>query len=430
VVLVAAQGQTPTAMFAADVAPDLRYPDVQLSGDTDLYAITFRCPLETIGIRPGAQMIAAPRYDVLRAPAPMRILSSVVRAGDQSAWTDSPLTDVIGSLLRSIDLPEDNLCRLYSLGLSSKEITIPLGSQPIAPTLAVPLDATTALAATRDGRFFTVSTDGTYRMLGLPPSTPHDAGFRRGDEIWLLSRDGTLAHGGPTDLSFTPVSAKGSTLTRTIVALDGSPATEQLELFAVTDRHVLETYDGSTWTTLHVGRDHASNTAVAWIGPHEAIAANASEVEWTIARAANGLVHEDDLQLASDPYGVGYIAGIGPLIGTDDGHVLGFDGTSWHTIPGSMIETRLKIFAHAGRGVLIGGSLDNGLFEQYQPAAGYCDEQRLQLPPTNFVAELDGGAKIMLGQSPFDATGELHVAIVQQTSTPPDCLFTRTATAP
>lgn len=375
--LLATDGAEYRVAFALDVPEDgsaPRYPTFTRPAEIDLYAVSFSCPLEILGLEPGRQVIAGEPTERLELPEPRRVLSSHDGAA-QTSWEETEL-EPVDALLRSVEVPEDNLCRLYGVQLAPPRQGFRVGTS--TPTVVVPLTGDTALIGNADGAFFVVDSSQDVRPLPhISPDTPRRAGFVRDDgEVVLVGRDGTVARGYPLESDFTIVHTGGATVAD-FLQVDGSKS-GPLEIFrtswfgfvrTILPQGPLERFDGQRWEQLTDGKGSFSHGtySVAWLGPGHAIAAGVVD-EVKLARYDSGEVTFEDLPNDMAVQQIANLPGIGVVIGTRRDRIIRMVDGEWRLDDGSAVGGGIRGIAATERGFFYGRSR----WASWDPVAGYC----------------------------------------------------------
>lgn len=363
--------------FAVDIPDDgspPRYPTFTRPAEIDLYAVNFSCPLEILGLEPGRQVLTSEPTDRLELPVPRSIFASHDGA-EQTPWEEVDL-DRVEEILRSVEVPEDNLCRLYGVRLAPPKQGFRVGTS--TPTVVVPLTEETALVGNADGSFFEVDIEENVRPLDhISPDTPRRAGFAREDgEVVLVGRDGTVARGYPLESDFTIVHTGGATVAD-FLQVDGSKA-GPLEIFRTSwfgfehrllSQGPLEHFDGQDWEQITDGNASFSqgSYSVAWIGPGRAIASGVVD-EPKLVRYEDGELTLEELPNGAVAERIVDLPGIGVVIGTRRGRIVRRVDDAWRLDEASDLSGGARAIVRTERGFFYGETR----WGSWDPVGGYC----------------------------------------------------------
>lgn len=272
IIVIVSRAENIEYVFATDLdAPhafELSDPSAELT------VLEMKCPLAAIGLIAGPQVLGA-LSDRPKFPEPIAVYTAPVVEGRVVAWKEEVAVPAIArDVLLRIAVPSDHLCSISTPRLKVTDISHRTPGSAANPTFGLSLDDGTALVATEDGNFFSVSAAGTTPVIGLSTTTPHHGALRSEDgEIWLVGDDGRVAR-GDLQRGFADVGGRfnlgGSP---TIVRVDG-PRTGAIDtFFAITDTTSFLRYHAGRWERLAGGNENGVFfPAVAWISADEAIA--------------------------------------------------------------------------------------------------------------------------------------------------------------
>lgn len=327
-----------------------------------VYALGYRESLAELGLKAGPLTLTGPG---LPLPTPSTIARLDVSGGSPGPWTAlaEPPSEV-----RDITVSELVKCAAYATPTYFRLS----GTERAVPTLLLKLDESRALIADSDGKFFEVSPDSARRLTELSTSTPHFAGFRRGDgELWLAGPNGRVAHGNPTT-GFLPAPSLNHATSG--LKITGAPAGQALELFALTTSLAIEHFDGQRWRVLVEESGSAalpSRIGLAWIGPGRVavIGARSNEV-WEVDLNGTITAVRLPVTLPDALFSIANLEGFGPIAASRYGAI--FRRTDrWDSFPMLPTLARVDVMMPIdGRGFLAGG--EGGELSQWTPEAGYC----------------------------------------------------------
>jgi hypothetical protein len=401
-----------TSVWATDVGKEETYPTFEGEGHPDMRALFYPCALSALGLDTGWQTLAnAP--DGIAIPPPSEVL---VLQKQASAWTQG--TDDGSDA--SLRLRSNLACARFSATVGRLTVGTPtMPSQPVAGTVAIALDAHTALVATQDGVFYRVRDDATppERLSTISPLLAHGAGYRAPDgQLWLYGDRGELAHG---DLEHGFVSIKTTTTSSSAghVAIAG-PTMESVpfELFTVSSTGAFRRFDGARWETIDRGGHRSPDSkGLVWTGPSEAFAIG----------VADGVVHYQSGAHAIEPLGtdrdgsqaIGWAPDIGVVVGLNNGllFVRGADA-NWRLLPTGDPGTVHALVAFQG-GFIAGR--ESGNFTQYHLLLGWCPSMPgATADPLRMVPFASGFLVTEFQDGEHPLTGNSVTYIVPDHSTP------------
>ncbi len=364
VLVIADDGRT-TAVWATDVGAEESYPTFEGAGHPDMHALFYPCALAALGLDPGWQTLTtAP--EGIAIPPPSEIL---VLAKQATEWTDAP-DDAPDASLR---LRSNLACTSFEAVVQHLTVsTSAMPSQPVAGTVAIALEAHTALVATQDGVFYRIHDDATEpeRLSTISPFLPHGAGYRAPDgTLWLYGDRGELAYGdlvhGFESIKTTTTSSSAGHVAIAGPTMDGVP----FELFTVSSTGAFRHFDGAHWKTIdRGGRRSPDSKGLVWVGPGEAYAIG----------VADGIAHYQNETYVIETLGtdrdssqaIGWAPDVGILVGLNNGRVFAraADG-SWRLLPSGDPGTVHALVAFPG-GFIVGR--EQGSFTQYHQLLGWC----------------------------------------------------------
>jgi hypothetical protein len=362
-------------VWALDLA-DPKYPGLAAKGPLELTAIEMCCDLRTLKLEPGDQILRMAESETPLVPAPEQVSVSTINGSEQTEWAPAVgLTELGLKVLRSLNVPDDNMCDLYRIPLVGRDHSYMAAGTSTTPTFALELPDGTALIGGRGGLLLHVSMDSKVPLTSVSTTTPHHAAAIGGDGlIYLMSDDGRLARGTIAG-GFEELPVRGIGGARRYVDLTASKPGFDFELFAVNDSRALERFDGVRFTTLstqapyqiQVERDLA-RPSVLWLGPNEAIATNVARAQDRTTHWRRGMIQERrpsrDTQLELYDF-----EGIGIFVGDRDGRITKWEGSTWGESKG-VAGGPLFALHPLGNGFLA-YAIFNG-FWQYHPQTGAC----------------------------------------------------------
>ncbi len=376
-------------------------PGLAYERSVELLAMTFACPLQDVGLIPGAQTLHEfPEYDDPRTPPPKKLLAAKIEDGVQAPWkTLSEPDPRMQDALLLLDLPATNVCDHYSPPYRrTADVRIAATSPSDQPVFAQAIDDHRMLLGTSVGHLYEIADDGSYQQieeLGLgerPESIEFRAAFRDDSGgLWLYAADGRLAHG--TLESGFEVLPVVSPATGTSVALTGSHGDAPFELFAVTNSHMMVRFDGAEWQTVYSGSEEAIcdlgiaggrqplPASATWIAPGEALGLGAGEPPGMLLRYREGQAFEEPVPgIAGTPASV-LSSDLGTFAGTCEGDLVRRGEVTWEPAFSRRAETSFPIvtMVRSGGGFLYAG-FDDGqpLLATYHPSIGYCERDALE----------------------------------------------------
>jgi hypothetical protein len=382
--------------FAIDVPADgsaPHFPTFTRPPEIDLYSVNFTCPLDVLGMDPGRLVVLADPAPRLELPEPRSIFSS--HDGDvQSAWEETTDRAAIEPILRSIELPERNLCRLYGVQLAPLDVSFLAGTS--TPTALIALRNDKVLVANADGTFWEVDADRNVRPLPLLTGAPKRGGFTTNDgTVYLVGDDGTIARGDP-DRGVEIVQTGGATVTE-FTLVDGARV-GPIEIYRASFGRPFERWDGTGWTQLTSGGaelEHGTY-AVAWIGPNEAIATGVLARSNSAIRYLDGDLIDEPMPGAERPTAIASIAGAGIVVGTQRGVILRDRDGTFVAEPESGIDSQIRNIIPTKSGFFYGRTR----WGSWDPIAGYCPSETISA---------DGSRVAPLGERGFLAIGDLFL---------------------
>lgn len=303
--------------------------------------------------------------------------------------------------------PASGLCPRFR----STDVILPVGERceisgpPVCiPSVAVDLEAGSALVVQMDGSSFRVHSDGTSEpTCDVQALRPLDGWRNAAGALWILRNDLRLARLEISALSSSgpcPIQATIDPPEQAWIEHLAVGDSDQVELFALTSSRALARYDGQRWQVLHrFAEAEAPVGGVVWIGPEHgaAVRGTGQVVEWqhgqlrthspipgtegflhTLGRAPNGR-----LAVAMDGFGV-YQADqpSGPwslLPGGrsfDSGRRLLGWGPYWLLATGNGIQIYHQGFRLCSDAFFLTGRLDPGKLALFSPAAALIVETR------------------------------------------------------
>ncbi|MCC7382275.1 MAG: hypothetical protein IT384_10620 [Deltaproteobacteria bacterium] len=369
----------------ADALPAFTY---EVQDPLPIFILYFDCDLDALGFSPGWQEVGT----TLGLPLPSRA-SEVLRT---EIADEAPVTwQAVDSIpIELIALRFPAALRPHNCAeLTARLVPLP-GSVDESGAVAVPLDPLTTLVATSTGHFYRVSLERAEPLTSLSTTTPHFGGYRdREGAIWLFGPGGQVARGHPAtgfELTGTTSTAEGEGFP---VHVDGSSGDSPLEIFVVTDDASFDRYADGRWTALADGRDDLPDwPGVLWLGPGEALAIGI--VGSTVLHYRDGRIEEERLvppEARVVATAIANAPGLGPVVGTFDGHTFVRDGGGWTLLPGDLGRTLVRVLHPFRRGFLAG--LPNGVLVEFDPAYGFCESR--QLAPNGTVQLLRVGEEIL-----------------------------------
>lgn len=395
-------------VYAEDVTPEGALfpplPAVAYGDDVELFAMTFPCPMQSVGLPLGPLELADfPNYDEPRTPPPSQMFAS--KLGEQGgAWREISEMDprMLTSLL-ALELDEDHACSRFLTPFEITEIEVDRNRSEFT-TFAVPVDDHRILLGSSNGRLFEVRDDGTWEQIldiGLP-AAPVEMDFRGAHRqedgtLWLYAYDGRVAR-GTLDGGF-ELLPQVSTATGSMISLTGSPNGAPLELFAVTDQRTFARFDGTTWETVYMGTNPplcdlgfdkiAIPPVAAWVAPGEALALGAGERSGSLLRYRDGQAFEEPL-----PGITGYPSHVlqterGTYAATCDGDLAVRVDERWEPAYPGRAETAFPIIAIEETATGLIYASPEGFREssvaQFHPKIGYCIFDEVEGLPRTMV---------------------------------------------
>jgi hypothetical protein len=380
--------------FAIDVPADGSAPHLPTftrPPEIDLYTVNYTCPLDVLGMDPGRLVVLDEPASRIELPEPRAIFTSHDGSA-QSAWAETDELAPIETILRGIELPENNLCRLYGVQLAPLDVSFLAGTS--TPTALIALRDEKVLVANADGTFWEVDADRNIRPLPLITGAPNRAGFVTNDgTVYLVGEDGTIARGDP-DRGMEIIQTAGATVTE-FTLVDGARV-GPLEIYRASFGRPFERYDGTGWTQLTSGGSELEYGAysVAWIGPNEAIATGVLSRSNNAVRYLDGELIQEPMPGSERPTAIASIPGAGIVVGTQRGVIIRERGGTFVAEPESGIDSQVRMIVPTKRGFFYGRTR----WASWDPIAGYC--------PTD-TSSADGSRIAPLGERGFLAIGDL-----------------------
>ncbi len=383
--------------FAVDVPGDgsaPAFPTFTRPREIDLYSVNFTCPLDVLGLKAGRQSLLAEPAPRLELPAPRSVLSSHDGA-EQTPWADADATE-IDDALRSVELPERNLCRLYGIRLAPLDATFTVGTS--TPTAIVPRKNGKAIVANADGTFYELDADRNARQLTqISTDTPNRAGFEANDgTLWMVGRDGTVAHGDP-EVGMSIVQTRGATISD-LTLVDGARV-GPTEIYRTSFQGPLERFDGTGWRQLARGVGMGEINfeygaySVAWIKTNEAVASGISTDSNQLLRYRDNVLSLVGMPEGERPTAVAFIPGLGLIVGTRNGRIIREHDGDFEVEHDSRIDSQVRTIVPTNRGFFYGRTS----WGSWDPVAGYCPIDIVNVDSARVVALGDRGFLLMGG---------------------------------
>lgn len=396
-----------------------------------IYAATYGCGLERLGLRAGRTPLTDLGVGTARVPTPVARLRL-----DGDVW--SPLEGPAAALdaaLARLPLADTARCAASGSRYTARNLPVPEGLG--SPAFILRLDARRVLVGDLDGGLLLVERDGTVRSIGVGAMAPVPLSNRRirgataapGGGFWLIDEAGALwSWSGNLGMSARPVSASTPLERVERASLAAAQPGEAPELFVVSSsrsrglcRRVFARFDGETWTVLDEARhDDPYLPDVARAGPGRALAIGTSPV----SRAAVSVYERGEVRgvvlpnpsfdtTAAVPTATLWHPRLGYVVGADDGSVLVEREGKWLLVPPAvptfflriLFETEAGFVASGGRGL----NFDASVFDEYVAPDGLCGAAQVftQFKATHH-ASFGDGAEVVLDTpdwyAPFNVT--------------------------
>jgi hypothetical protein len=373
--LASEEGPKTTHVF--ELPGPVAAPEFAGAGDLELLAAEYACSPGTLGLSKGWQSPKNEPSAAIRLPPARRFSTSRVEDGALTAWSEEALSSSkLDALVKSLDLPGDNLCRIYSPEVLPRPT---LGEFPSTDrqgsTFALHLPDDTILIGTQAAELIHI--EANRQMTVLSTTTPALAAYQAPDEdIWLVEASGRVQQGDPLR-GFEAIEVETATPAENRIALAGPPAGHPFELYLVNDRGSFARWANGAWEQILEG-DGALLPVITWMEPGKVAVVGATGGRKHLAVYDNGSITELDLPSPDARVeSMTRVPGYGLVIGTNRGIYI-YDGASMSELEqgeGSDQPTanarfiwpsgsgfRIFRFQFRPRGYLF-----------YHPAAGFCD---------------------------------------------------------
>jgi hypothetical protein len=386
------------------------YPAISRPDEIDLFAVELACPLDVLGLTPGRLPIRGEPSRRNELPPALAITTSH-DAESQTSWTPAD-AGAVDELIRRIDVPDGNLCRLYGVQLGPQQEPFRVGTATLTHVMQLRSDS--ALVMSSDGHFYEVDAEATVTELThLSTTTPNRAGYiGANNTYYLVGEEGSIAKGRP--LEALDVIHEGGAELADLSLASGAP--DGSEIFRASFIGPLERFDGKEWTSLTEGGasfDHGTYD-VAWTA--DGVFATGVVDGRLIVRYANGELTAEEPPDGEIPEAVEDLPGIGLLLGTDRGRIGRRVGGAWVMDEDSAIDSDARVILPTARGFVYG----RNRLGSWDPVAGYCP---LDVQATRNVRLVVLGEKAILAASLGDRfSGQPSINIYERTDLTHPCL--------
>jgi hypothetical protein len=445
-VIESAKGQV-IAIDAVAVPSDGSAPDwpvLARHGDADVTVLEYGCSLDRMGLKPGPQTMLKGSA-AGRLPRAAEMLS--IPGNHPSSWTKvDQLSPTLRDQIDKLDLPPDNLCRVSTAEFEPRPLGLPDDNHG-PPAFSVPIDDSSVLAATTDGKYYRVDASGLVTAVSFGPSdsTPFVGGYRAPDgDLWLMSRDGLLIR-GTFDRGFTTVTSSAVLVQDFIddrgnpqhfapsrIALRGPTTPDApFELFASGNfPRTFARFDGERWRLLaRINFGGIFIPAIAWIEPSHAIAIGVENQPPpdrapinAIARYRSGAVTFESLPGRSGLSAIMRHPTLGIIVGRD-GDGIYVEDSGWTMLPTTERILWVRTFSPLGEGFMYGGSsmvnFSGSSFAQYYPEVGFCPSVVYTDYAVSDLAPLGKDALVALTLAEFDRP--LGIVLLERRHPPQEC---------
>ncbi len=434
--LVLILGEGPRALAARSVDPAAGdaatwAPFSSRAGAT-VYAVSFSCPLDRLGLIAGAQALAESSSSIELVPPPAAVFEAALDA--TTTWQPSAgLPPAVDDALRRLPLPPSARCHAVGARYTAEDLRLP-NEQLGPPSFAIALDERRVLAGTRRGYLFEVTRAGATRL------TRHEdkffrAGMRARDgTLWMVDSLGAVWHGTlETDLVRVGEEAPfPESLQRAAVAgpTDDSP----FEMFAETeaenrDERGFHRFDGLRWTELSTftpERNTIYFPAVAWLGPQSAmsIGTNPDRPGGSVMFYDRGVLKPQSLRGTSPNASILHHPTLGVLVGHDQDGISRYEDGRWDLFRGALPLIYVRVMVAEGDGLLYIGSTEinfsQSAFAQYHPSIGFCQtyDTFTEYAATH-VARLGDDTLVVLSVAGFDVP--MRITLLTRTQEARSC---------
>ncbi|MFO0727829.1 MAG: hypothetical protein U1E65_28885 [Myxococcota bacterium] len=370
-------------VLAIDAENDA-YPSFSSDLGGDVYALTYSCNLQRLGLSPGSIELEDQESSTALLPPQAR---RFVLPASVTAWTPAEVAPAaIDKTLRHLPLPPQNPCRAAGALYTSENLDLDNDGRDF-PAFAVPIDDERVFAGSGNGALYEVHAHEYHRRPDLE-GHHFKSGYRAQDRsLWMVDAYGQIWHGHPdrgfqrvTTSSITPTPKRnfamagpdreGVPFELYFQAYDGDEAVEdEVTYFA--------RFDGTRTEVLsRARRPGVFLPAVAWVGPGEAVAIGAGTSTAGVVRYQGGQVRTEILPGIVGPASITQHPSLGTLVGRDSDGVSYRTGDTWHAFDDVPVLYYIRVMRPEGPGFLLGGSLEINFsasgFTQYQPTVGFC----------------------------------------------------------
>lgn len=407
-----------------------------------VYAATFGCGLERLGLRAGRTTLTDLGAGTARVPTP---LARLRLEGDVWAPLDGPEPALDAALAR-LPLADTARCAASGSRYTARNLPVPEGLE--SPAFILRLDARRVLVGDLGGRLLVVEREGRVTSIGLGAMAPAPLSNQRfrgataapGGGFWLVDDAGALwSWSGDLGAGARLVSASTPLEHVERASLAASAPGEAPELFVVSSsrsrglqRRVFARFDGEAWSVLDEARhDDPYLPDVARAGPGRALAIGTSRVSRAAVSVFEGgavrgvvLPNPSFDTTSAVPTATLWHPRLGYVVGADDGSVLVERDGKWLLVPPAvptyftriLFETEAGFVASGGRGL----NFDASVFDEYVPPDGLCGAAQVftQFKATHH-ASFGDGVELVLDTPDWYAP--FNVTLIERAQRPALC---------